>query len=249
MAWLDCGFVGDSFGEMVGLTPSLDNSIYSENGSNSNGLGALFSGRNSQATPGIRRALLQFDIAGSIPAGSIIHSVSLGIYQLKHAANSTIETFELRPILSAWGQGTSTGGGSGGAATAGDATWTHRLFSSDLWMMPGGDFGAISGTGTIGIVESTLYTFSSQPGLVADVQGWLNSPGTNFGWILRAANESTLSNSREFGSRESPLSQRPTLMIEYTAVPEPGAALLLGIAAMFVSGNAFRRRPPWRPGY
>jgi len=62
---------------------------------------------------------------------------------------------------------------------------------------------------------------------VADVQNWLDAPASNFGWILRAANESTQSNAREFASGESAtIRQRLTLLIDYTAVPEPGSLTL-----------------------
>lgn len=222
-------------GEIVAIIPSIDNSIFSES-SNSNALGSLFAGRNSQALPGIRRALLQFDIAGSIPAGATINSVSLGLFQLGRGAGATLETFQLHPLLSSWGEGTSTAsGGSGAVATTGDATWNHRFFSTDLWVTPGGDWGSISGTAMIGTTNNTLYTFASQPGLVADVQSWLDSPTSNFGWILRAANESILSNSREFASSENAtFSQRPTLVIDFIAVPEPGSIMLTGALIILV---------------
>ena len=63
-------------GAIISIHPSKDNSIYSES-DNSNGLGELFAGQN--ALGDLRRALLQFDIAGSIPAWSIIDSVSLDL--------------------------------------------------------------------------------------------------------------------------------------------------------------------------
>ncbi|MCY2974724.1 MAG: DNRLRE domain-containing protein [Planctomycetota bacterium] len=226
-------------GEIVAIIPSIDNSIFSES-SNSNALGSLFAGQNSSGQ--IRRGLLQFDIAGSIPTGATINSVSLGLFQLSRGGGATAENFQLHRLLSSWGEGTSLGiggGGSGAIATLGDATWNDRFFSTDPWATPGGDFGAISGTATIGTAINTLYTFASQPGLVTDVQNWLNSPTTNFGWLLRASSESTPSNARSFASSENTnSSQRPTLTIDYTAVPEPGS-LALVVAA--VAGIFFRR--------
>jgi hypothetical protein len=160
----------------------------------------------------------------------------LGLFQLGRGAGATVETFQLHPLLSSWGEGTSVASGGGGAsATAGDVTWNHRFFSTDFWAAPGGDFGPISGTATIGTTTNALYTFASQPGMVADVQNWLDSPSSNFGWMLRAANESTLSNSREFASSENAsVAQRPTVLINYTAVPEPGSMLLL-VALIFIA--------------
>jgi hypothetical protein len=234
-AWVCTCFIGVSRGEIVSIIPSLDNSIFSES-SNSNALGDLFAGRNSQASLQIRRALLQFDIAGSVPAGATINSVSLGLFQLGRGGGSTVESFQLQPLLASWGEGTSLASGGGGiAATSGDATWNHRFFSTTSWSASGGDFGPISGTGTIGTGIDTQYTFASQPGLVADVQSWLDSPTSNFGWILRASNESTPSNARVFASSENvDASLRPTLLIDYTAVPEPGSVILIGLASVLV---------------
>ena len=57
--------------EEVTLSPAKDNTIYSE-GELSNGAGtSLFAGTTGDLDNGaLRRALLAFDVAGSIPAGS-----------------------------------------------------------------------------------------------------------------------------------------------------------------------------------
>jgi hypothetical protein len=56
----------------------------------------------------------------------------------------------------------------------------------------------------------------------ADVQSWLDEPGTNFGWLLRG-NEATLSTAKRFDSRENPiLANQPVLVVDYTAAPRPG---------------------------
>ncbi len=202
------------------LAPSQDNSIYSES-NNSNALGQLFAGVTGLGD--LRRALLQFNVAGSgIPAGSTIDSVSLDLTQTITGGN-TSTVFDLRPLSAAWGEGTSIGSGQGGPPTPGDTTWNYRLYSTSLWTSPGGDFGSSSGTALFG-TASTDYTVKSQPGLVADVQRWLNSPGTNFGWLLKAVNESpSIKSARAFDSRESNLG-RPVLTINYTPALSPAVA-------------------------
>ena len=228
-------------GDIVILNPSQDNSIYSEN-NNSNGAGPLFSGRtNTVPAVVLRRALVAFDLT-SIPSGSTVDSVTLSLTQLRSRA-ATAEIYGLHRVSAAWGEGTSNGIGQGAAPTPGDATWNFRQFSTTnplSWTTPGGDFAATSGIATIGTANNT-YTFSSQLGLVADVQNWVNTPASNFGWILMPENETDNRDAREFGSRESALNQRPTLTVNFTAVPEPGSLILLGAVALVASAYRSRR--------
>jgi hypothetical protein len=215
-----------SLADTVQIRPSLDNSIYSER-ENSNALGRLYAG----ATPpgNLRRALLKFDIAGSgIPSGSVINSVTLSLTLTKIGpADAGPALFELRPLLSAWGAGTSIGIGAGGSPTPGDATWNYRLYNTSSWTTPGGDYGFASGTANIGTTVGATYTFASQPGLVANVQSWFDLPGSNFGWILKAADETPglYATAREFGSSESPLAEQPTLTVNYTPLTPPSVSL------------------------
>ncbi len=213
-------------GAVVSLVPTLDNSIYSES-DNSNALGGLFTGRTAGGA--IRRALLEFDIASGVPAGATIDSVVLTLSQVKIGpAGSAV--FELRPVIAAWGEGTSSGSGTGGTATPGDATWNSRLFGTSTWTTAGGDFSATVATTTFGTSIAT-YSFASTSGMVSNVQNWLSSPSTNFGWLIKTDNETVVS-ARELGSSESAPAAQPTLTVTYT-VPEPGTATLLGLAALF----------------
>lgn len=222
--------------DFIDIKPSQDNSIYSEN-NNSNALGSLFAGRTNGGV--LRRALLQFDLS-SIPVGSTINSVSLALTQTRHGLASTAENFELHRLAAGWGQGTSVGSGQGAPPTNGDATWNFRQFSSTAplsWTLPGGDFATTSGIATIGVTDNTVYTFSSQPGMVADVQTWVNTSNSNFGWILKTENETINRDARVFGSRESAIGLQPTLTVNFTAVPEPNSLNLL--AAIGVATWAF----------
>jgi hypothetical protein len=207
--------------DVVTLSPSRDNSIYEHPlGLLSNGAGpGLFAGRTNQGL--IRRALLRFDVAGAVPAGSTITSVTLSL-NLSRSNSGNVEC-GLHRLLVDWGEGTSVAPGEGGRGTtpsAGDATWLHTFFDASFWSSPGGqpgvDFAQTpSGTATIGAAMMP-YQWSSTPGLVADVQSWLNAPGTNFGWML-VGGESALGTAKRFDSREHPEpSQRPTLTITYS---------------------------------
>src|SRR5262249_12118097 len=76
MAWLG---TAPALAEVVTLAPSQDTTIYSESGDLGNGAGEYaFAGRTGVA--GSRRALLAFDVAGQIPSGSSITSVTLTVH-------------------------------------------------------------------------------------------------------------------------------------------------------------------------
>lgn len=83
------------------------------------------------------------------------------------------------------------------------------------------------------------YSFTSSSGMVANVQSWLNSPATNFGWLIKTDNEGVVS-AREFGSAESAPADRPTLTVTYT-VPEPGIAGLLGVGLLLGTMRSRRK--------
>jgi len=201
----------------VTIGATKDNTLY-ENGEGtiSNGSGSrLFAGKT--AVDFIRRGLIAFDIAGNVPAGSTIQSVVLTLNMSRTVSGP--QTVQLRRVLADWGEGASNALGEEGQGTlamAGDATWLHTFFAGAMWATPGGDFSAtVSGSRLVG--SSGVYNWSSTPQMVADVQDWLDNPGTNFGWIL-IGNESTTTTAKRFDSRNHPTaSVRPRLTIEFVA--------------------------------
>src|SRR5215813_4053745 len=250
--------------ETITLIPSHDATIYG-NGINqgvpntdgqdlvdrSNGAGpGIFAGGNGAQAP--HRALIEFDVAGQVPAGAVITSVDLTMYigivagsgGAPGLGDQIPRTMDLHRLTADWGEGitganaTTIGGtGQGFPANPGDATWNARLFGSAPWTTPGGDFvSTISGSLKVGSVFGSPQIWSSTTGLVSDVQGWLDNPLSNFGWILINEDENGRQTHRAFYSREwSDPSLRPQLMISYVApVPVPAAAWLFvsGLAAM-----------------
>ncbi len=208
----------------VELNPSKDNTLYqSEMGNLSNGKGeAFFAGRTGpNAGSRLHRGVLAFDLS-QIPAGSTVTAASLRL-RMSRTNQNTVQNVSLHRLNRDWGEGTSNAGGeegSGAPATTGDATWLHNFFNTSFWTAPGGDYQAVaSATTPVGPVGD--YTWQSQ-GMIDDVQGWVNNPAANFGWIV-IGNEADDHTAKRFNSREAPAA-RPVLSVTYNppAQAEPG---------------------------
>ncbi len=242
----------------LAMVPDRDNTLYEPGGQrvgcdspNSNGAGQyLFAGVTQNGEE--RRALLHFDLS-SIPPGSTITAVTLAL-NLNRVAPSGAPTdlFGLRRLTADWGEGTSDGGseeGGGGPATANDATWCDRFFEVTPWTSQGGDFvGAASATIAVGTTTPSQQVLGSTPGMVADVQGWVDVPASNLGWILLqesspsaapGAPEGDVATARRFDSREGAGAVQPVLtvtlapvgppIVEVPALSSVGLVLLAGL--------------------
>jgi hypothetical protein len=229
LAWLGPLVAAPASAEVVKLAPSQDTTLYSEDGNRSNGAGEfVFSGATSRSD--VRRALLAFDIAKHVPAGSTIRSVilSLHVSQSPGLAKgpARAQPFVLRRLTASWGEGASNAGppgGFGATAAPDDATWTDRFWKARAWATPGGDFDpAVVATTVVPVTGDAFVTLGSTAAMVANVQGWLDAPVTNFGWIL-IGSETAERTARRFDSRENRNeAYRPMLTIEF--VPRAGGA-------------------------
>ncbi|MEY3143755.1 MAG: hypothetical protein RLY21_2248 [Planctomycetota bacterium] len=206
--------------DQVVLTTVADNTLI-EDPSGAYSCGAaqyFFAGRvgaNGGST--LRRGAIRFNLS-SIPAGSTITSVSLKLYCSAAGLNSSY-TVSLKKMNASWGEGPSTAFGGGGAPSAdGDATWLHRFYPNTLWSTAGGQFNSTA-SASRSVAGQGYYTWTSTAQLVADVQGWLDNPVTNFGWLVQG-NEVTLQSAKRFDSREAAAATRPQLTVVYTR-PNP----------------------------
>jgi hypothetical protein len=162
--------------------------------------------------------------AHQIPAGSVITSATLTLYEINEG-----NAFEVRASLVEWDATTTTwnsfGSGSDGASNVSDA-------SSAFVLVPDG---APQGDKVPEALSIDITPF------VAD---WSSGALSNFGLVLRTDLDSTVglpvTNGVDFLGNEHPdISLRPEL--EVTFVPEPAAlALLLGAAAALAA--LYRRR-------
>jgi hypothetical protein len=140
-----------------------------------------------------------FDIAGNVPAGAAINSVTLRLNMSRTIGGA--QFIKLHRVLSDWGEGTSNAiaeEGAGAAATTGDATWRHRFFNTVFWTTLGGDFAATA-SDSQAISNTGLYPWGSTPQMVNDVQTWLSAPATNFGWLLHGLENIRLPNDLTLG--------------------------------------------------
>ena len=200
----------------VFLNPDKDNSIYAEVTANSNGLGSLYAGVNGADFP--IRALLHFDITGNLPTGATIVGANLILDLHRRVPAEPGTTFNIHVLTQDWGEGSSIagttggGGGLGTTALAPDATWTDAMLGTTFWGVAGGDYVAQSSASTL-VSSLGTYTWSSG-NMIVDVQSWYDNPAINFGWILKAQDETISSTGASFGSKDQGIA--PILEVTYT---------------------------------
>ena len=82
-----------------------------------------------------RRSVITFDVGSKVPVGSTVTAVTLTLHVSMTRVGS--RAIGLHKLIADWGEGTSNsssgGGGGGASSTAGDATWIHRFFDTQLW--------------------------------------------------------------------------------------------------------------------
>lgn len=213
----------ETHAEFALLRPVKDGTLIEHpSGALSNGSGpSLFVGRTSSASGSIRRAVLDFDVAGAIPAGSTVTGAALWLNLA--STNAGASPVRLHRVQSDWGEGASFASGGGGAASVeGDSTWIHRFYPDVFWTLPGGDFDPFPRAEAL-VDQPGWYSWDATPEMAEDIQAWLDHPETNHGWLLQG-DENRPTTVKRFDSREHPeAANRPLLRIEFTppCLPDP----------------------------
>lgn len=171
----------------INITSCIDNTIYEESTSLSNGSGDfIIVGRLPSSQGGhIRRGLIQTEFC-FIPSNATVISVELNIQVQSGWGNVS-----LHKANKAWDEGTSDATGdetSGAAATANDATWGFSKFNSIPWDSNGGDFDATPSASSLAKGGETAVFSSST--MREEVQSWVNG-APNHGWLLKGNEGST----------------------------------------------------------
>lgn len=180
-------------------------------------------------------ALFKFDLTG-IPTNAVIASATLRLILIEDPTPPA--SFDVSRLLQDWGEGDKDVDPKfGGApATAGEATWDSRFHPDVAWASPGGQAGTdYASTPSATVLLSGHTNDISSPGLLADVQVWMQNPGTNFGWIVAATGEATATG-KLIGSRENP-GREPALLVEYSLSAPATPPVLFDPA---LTGNQFR---------
>src|SRR5262245_14241849 len=102
----------------ITLQASLDNTlIQDDRGALSNGSGEhLFVGATNQPSGNLRRAIIQFDLAGQLPEGAIVNGASLQLNMSKTRGPTT--GVSLHRLTAQWGEGNSNAASEEGRGTA-----------------------------------------------------------------------------------------------------------------------------------
>ena len=174
----------------------------------------IFAGMTNRAEK--RRALIAFDVAAQVPAGSTVTEVTLTLEMNKTRGPEHV--ISLHRVLAAWGEGNAVGAGigqgAGDIAVEGDATWVFSVFETEAWEAPGGDFVSEASASTP-VGDPASYVWGSSEEMVADVQGWLDDSATDHGWML-VGEEVGRKNAKRFGGRTAPdEAGRPALELVY----------------------------------
>lgn len=193
------------------------------------------------------RALLRFDIAAHVPAGSAITGVSLRLNVNRvNMGGGVNSVFELRRVWVPWTEGAQTNN-LGAPAAPGETTWNHRLAPETPWSAPGGAPGSdFAGTasGTAAVAGIGAYDFTGSLSLAEDVRSWLDDPVSNFGWVLMSQSEEISETARRFASRED-AALAPALTVEYV----PAAPSLRFTGVRLLGNEAVLTWANGRPSY
>ncbi len=189
------------------------------------------------------RGLLKFDLAGAVPPQSRITGVVLAVDITKvpgdNPDNATF--YDVHRMLQSWGEGSKTnavsppsqGNGLGTPASLGEANWYYRFASNRTWTTPGGKAGSdyatnVSASQFISTPSQAPFYFDSTTQIVSDVQFWLDHPQSNFGWMIKAHDETEGWTARRFMAREDPINIYPALFLDYIPPPQINGVVLNG---------------------
>jgi hypothetical protein len=144
-------------------------------------------------------ALLKWDLS-SIPAGSMLQTATLSV----NVSGTSADTYEIYKLKRSW--------------TELQATW-NRAATGTNWQSAGAQGSLDRDSTVLGTVTATATGIRNvvlNAAGLAVVQGWVNNPSTNFGFILQDY-ANTAKDDLVFSSKEATVAaNRPQLQVQYT---------------------------------
>jgi hypothetical protein len=173
-------------------------------------------------TGNTQRTLMSFDFS-SIPAGQQIVSATLTLTALtNNGNNSGGVNMDVHAVTTPWIEN--------------QATW-NSASAGNPWTTAGGDFDPfIYASSNANPLNNTPVTWN----VTSLVQDWYDGTIPNEGLLLRSFNGNGLTFYSSLPG--NPVSFLPSLTIEYTAIPEAGSLMLVGLGIVAVVGVARGRR-------
>lgn len=211
---------GTDFSVASSFPADANSVLYEKSGHAYNG-GELVVGRVSGTEEERRRTLVRFDLEEQLPDDALVFEASLVMYAASFGPERGEGTLETRVhrLLGPWQEGSRAvpSDADGTAPDEGDATWLDRSWPDVQWTTPGGDYSSDpSATLSIGqeFPVAGLVEWTSES-LIEDVQGWIEDPDSNHGWII-LGDESAPGRTINFRNRYARSAvQHPTLKIRY----------------------------------
>jgi hypothetical protein len=227
--------------------------------------GDMAVGNTGASAEHIRRDLVRFDVSSLAGQYTSINSATLRLYVTGYAlpvGGGTVNVFRMADANAGWVEGSGTSATGYGPEDAGGSTWAYKVqaaypseFAGTPWA-GGGTTGSPAGAAGVAGTDyfsTPISSFTYTPSTAGFVDFVFSDPtlintwvtGINAGLLLRQLSEAAVpgGNLINFHSSESTTgvgpgltTARPELIIDFTAVPEPGRALLsmLGLGALFL---------------
>lgn len=204
------------------LAPAGDSFINSAVPNNNDGASfSLFTGTNGQS--GIMRGLVRFATPASLQSRVTVSGVQLTMTtQLFPNGNvGTASTETLRALTEDWIEGNGSGDSQGNyvvgqpCGSALGVTWNQRdCIAAIPWATAGGSVsGSVSASASVPAAGGATVTWFS-PGMIGDVQSWIDTPSSNHGWRISSSTEGSAGQAQRFVSKEGGAGA-PSLSITY----------------------------------
>jgi hypothetical protein len=196
-------YAGSTSGSLASAT--FINSAQANN--NDGGAPSIYLG--NDLSGGSMRGLIRFALPSTLNQRMVITSADFSLTTGALSGGSpTAATVSLQRLTENWGQGTGSGADPitgdftyGQACTAGGATWNQPLCFGVPWATAGGTVnGTLSASASAPATSGSAVKWSSTggTGMASDVQGWVNSPSSNYGWRLLSSTDATSGDVQRF---------------------------------------------------